>query len=218
MTTLKSILLFGATGGTGLEVLQQALAAGHSVTVVARNPAKVTITHNNLRVVQADMSDAPSLARAFDKTYDAVISALGVYLKDPGTTLTDGTKNIVVAMLAKNIKRFIVVSSIGAGETKGVGPWWVKGVQRFILKNTLIDKTGQEKTIESAGLDWTFIRPPRLMNGPKVGGYVTWTGREPPKGKKLKWQINRADVAAEVLRALDDPTTIGQGLQISYPA
>ncbi len=214
----KSILLFGATGGTGAFVLSQALSAGHAVTVVARDPTKISTAHTNLRVLQGDMSDVASIQRAFDKNYDAVISALGVYLKHPGTVLTDGTKNIVMAMTAKNIKRIIVVSSLGAGETKGVGPWWVKAFQRFVLKNTLIDKTGQEKTIQSAGLLWTFIRPPRLMNGPQLGGYVTWTGREPPTGTKLKWQVNRADVAAEALRALVDPNTIGQGIQISDPA
>ncbi len=214
----KSILLLGATGGTGAEILSQALTAGHLVTVVARNPAKITTSHPHLRVVAGDMADPESLLRAMDKPYDAVISALGVYMKEPGTLLTDGTKNIIAAMKAKNVSRFIVVSSIGASDTKGIGPWWVKAVQHFILKNTLVDKTGQEKAIQDAGLQWTFIRPPRLMTGPQIGNYVTWIGREPPKGVKLKWQVNRADVAAESLRALGDSSTINQAYQISYKA
>ncbi len=214
----KSILLFGATGGTGAYILEQALEAGHRVTVVARNPTKISTQHANLRVVQGDMLDAASLNAAFDQPYDAVISALGVYLKNPGTTMTDGTKNIMAAMKAKDLKRFIVVSSLGASETKSVGPLWVRAVQHFILKNTLIDKTAQEQAIKEAGLDWTFIRPPRLMNGPKIGRYVTWTDAQPPKHLKLKWQVNRGDVAAEVLRSLDDPTSIGKAVQISDPA
>jgi putative NADH-flavin reductase len=214
----KSILLLGATGGTGREILTQALVAGHQVTVLARTPAKVGVGHANLRTLQGDVADSQSLLRAFDRPYDAVISALGVYLKHPGTVMTDGAKNIVAAMKAKNVPRIVVVSSVGASETKGIGPWWVKAVQHFILKNTLADKTGQETVIRDSGLQWTFLRPPRLMDGPKVGGYVTWTGRDAPKGVKLKWQVNRADVAAEALRALDDPTTINQALQISYRA
>ncbi|MBL8629746.1 MAG: SDR family oxidoreductase [Rhodospirillaceae bacterium] len=214
----KSMLLLGATGGTGAQILEQALAAGHRVTVLARTPAKITTQHPNLRVVQGDMLEAARLTAAFDQPYDAVISALGVYLKNPGTTMTDGTKNIIAAMTAKGIKRLIVVSSVGASETKGIGPLWVRAVQHFILKNTLIDKTMQEQAIKDAGLDWTFIRPPRLMNGPKVGRYVTWTEAKPPKHLKLKWQVNRGDVAAEVLRSLDDPTTVGQAVQISDPA
>jgi uncharacterized protein YbjT (DUF2867 family) len=211
----KSLLVFGATGGTGAEILAQALAAGHRLTAVARTPAKITVSHPNLRVVPGDMGDPASLAAAFDRPYDAVVSALGVYLKHPGTTLTDGTRNIVMAMKAHGVRRIVVVSSLGASETRGIGPWWVKAVQRFILKNTLIDKTGQEKTIQSAGLDWTIIRPPRLIDGPACRAYVTWTGREPPKHVKLAWQVSRADVAAEVLRALEDPASIGQALQIS---
>lgn len=214
----KSILLFGATGGTGAEILKQALEAGHYVTAVARTPTKITMAHANLRIVLGDIADAASIMKAFDKPYDAVISALGVFLKEPGTTLSDGTKNIIAAMKPHNLKRLIVVSSIGAGETKGVGPWWVRAFQHFVLKNTLADKTLQEKAIQDANLDWTFIRPPRLMQGPKRGNYITWTGRDAPAGKKLKWQVNRADVAAECLRALNDPSTIGQGLQISYLA
>lgn len=214
----KSILLFGASGGTGAHILQQALAAGHTVTAVVRTPAKITLTHPNLRVVAGDMSDAATLKAVFDRPYDAVVSAIGVYLKHPGFTLTDGTKNIIAEMKAANIARIIVVSSIGASETKGIGPMWVRAVQHFILKNTLIDKTAQEKAIQDAGLAWTFIRPPRLMDGPKIGGYVTWSGRDVPKAPKLKWQVNRADVAAEVLRALVDDSTVGNGLQISYPA
>lgn len=179
----KSILLFGATGGTGAEILKQALEAGHHVTAAARTPAKITTAHANLRVVSADITDAASITNAFDKPYDAVISALGVFLKEPGTALSDGTKNIITAMTAHRLKRIIVVSSIGAGETKGVGPWWVRALQHFVLKNTLADKTLQEKAIQDANLDWTFIRPPRLMHGPKRGDYITWTGRDAPKGK-----------------------------------
>jgi putative NADH-flavin reductase len=214
----QSLLLFGATGGTGTHILEQALGAGHRVTAVARDPAKITVTHPNLRVVKGDMTDAASLTTAFDGAYDAVISAVGVYLKHPGTTLTDGTRRIIAQMKTANISRIIVVSSVGASETKGIGPLWVKAVQHFILKHTLVDKTAAEQAIKDAGLKWTFIRPPRLMTGPKIGGYRTWTGREPPKGVKLKWQVNRGDVAAEVLRSLDDPASIGQALQMSYPA
>jgi len=214
----KSILLFGATGGTGAHILEQALSAGHKVTAVVRTPSKITTTHPHLRVVQGDMSDADSLKAAFDQPYDAVVSAVGVYLKAPGTVLTDGTTNIIGLMKTNNVRRIVVVSSVGASETQGIGPLWVRAVQHFILKNTLADKTLQEKAIRDSGLDYTFIRPPRLMTGPKIGGYVTWVGREVPKRPKLKWQVNRADVAAEVLRVLGDPASIGQALQISYPA
>ena len=214
----RSLLLLGATGGTGAHILQQALEAGHQVTAVARDPAKISITHPNLRVVKGDMSDAASLSAAFDRSYDAVISALGVYLNKPGSPIADGTRNIIAKMKAANISRIVVVSSVGASETKGIGPLWVKAVQHFILKHTLVDKTAAEQAIKDADLKWTFIRPPRLMTGPKIGGARTWVGREPPKGVKLKWQVNRGDVAAEVLRSLDDPTSIGQALQISYQA
>jgi uncharacterized protein YbjT (DUF2867 family) len=211
--TAKSLLVFGATGGTGAALVAQALAAGHRVTAFVRDPAKLP-ERPGLAAVQGDVADPAVIDRAFAAPADAVLCALGMYLKEPGTPLTEATRHILAAMKRHGVGRLVVCSSMGAGETRGIGPIWVRAVQSFILKHTLADKTGQEEAIRASGLAWTIVRPPRLTDGPAVGGYLRWEGMKPRAGKPL-WQIARADVAAEMLRALDDPGTIGRAYQIS---
>ena len=208
------LLLFGATGKTGAQFLSQALAGGHSVTAVVRSPAKVTINHPNLLTVAGDIHAPQTIEAAFDRPYDAVVSTLGISFKGPGSPLTEGTKPIIAGMQRHGVKRLLVVSSVGASESNGIGPWWVKLVQRYILKDVLIDKTQQESLIRASGLDWTIIRPPQLTDTPARRQVIRWQGAN-PVGGRATWKISRADVAAELLRALSDPASIGQAYQVS---
>ena len=110
MTTTPSlhVTVFGATGKIGRHVVDQLLAAGHTVTAYVRNPAKLSATHPNLHVVQGELDDVSSIARAVQGA-DAVISALGPSLRrgTTGTPVADGTRNIVNAMHAAGVRRYI---------------------------------------------------------------------------------------------------------------
>src|SRR5437870_10522259 len=112
-----NLLIFGATGGTGRHLIEQALAQGHHVTAFARSPEKVTTQHPNLKVVKGDMLDYESVAAAMPG-HDAVLSALGVYLFKKNTVLSDGTRNIIQAMEAHGVKRFICESSLGIADSR----------------------------------------------------------------------------------------------------
>jgi uncharacterized protein YbjT (DUF2867 family) len=213
--TSSSLLVLGATGKTGALLVDQALAAGHRVTAFVRSPQKLTTRHPRLRAVTGDFMDPREVALAFDERYDAVMFALGVYIKEPGTPLADGTHALLRSMDAARVRRLVLCSSFGASETAGQGPFWVKAVQRLILKQVLIDKTAQERLVMESGLEWTILRPPRLVDGPVGGHVLRWTGNDVPRAPKPRWQITRGDVAAEMLRALGDPATVGRAYQVS---
>ncbi len=102
-----NILIFGASGTTGHELVNQALEQGHIVTAFVRNPAKLKITHNNLKIVQSDVVNYLEVENAV-KGQDAVFSALGA--SSPfkyDQTVVDGVGNIIKAMEQSNVKRFI---------------------------------------------------------------------------------------------------------------
>src|SRR5205085_6886257 len=110
MTTnqILRVAVFGASGNIGRHVVNQLLAAGHSVTAYVRNPAKLTTTHPNLTVIQGELDDPTGVARAVEGA-DAVISALGPTLRRgaTGTPITEGTRTIISAMKAAGVRRFI---------------------------------------------------------------------------------------------------------------
>ena len=213
MTASKSLLLFGATGKTGLEVLRQALAAGHRVTAFARAPEKLARAAG-LNVVRGDIAEPASIEAAFAEPFDAVLSVLGVFLKEPGTPLTNATIEIIGAMRRRNLKRLIVCSAMGVGDSRGCAPLWIRLPQSILFKNSLSDKTAQEDALRSSSLAWTILRPLQLLDEPGNGRYLRWEGLKPAHGKP-SWRIPRADVAAEMLRVIDEPGTVRRAYQIS---
>lgn len=139
------LLIFGASGGTGLELVQQALDQGHTVTAFVRNPRKLPIQHNRLRVVQGDILDAHAVAEAV-KGHDAVISALGHKRWIVKTTiLSEGAGNIIAAMKKHGVKRFICVTSLGVGESRGkLGLYYTLFLIPLLLYFYFKDKELQE--------------------------------------------------------------------------
>ena len=196
----KNLIIFGATGKTGRQLVQQGLDNGHHITAFVRDPAKLDVTHADLDVVKGDIHDAASVEQAIkSKPFDAAISALGIYIKEPVTPVADGTKNIIDALSLHGPKRFIVVSSLGAGDSKGEGNWFVSYVQKRFLKHVLNDKDWQERHLIKSDLDWTVIRPPQLTDEPDIHkDRMKWVGPL-RSGKSAVWKVSRADVAAECL-------------------
>jgi len=201
-----NILIIGSTGGTGQQLVKQALERNHTVTAFARNPSKIKITHNNLKVLKGNVLDIESLVDA-TKGQDAVISSLGhKRFLLPNKILSQGTKNIIKAMNKNNIKRFICVSSLGIGDSIGrMGLYYTLFVIPVILHFYFWDKGKQEKLIKKSELDWTIVRPGVLNNrkpkgnykhGNKIGNFI-WSVR-----------ISRADVTDFTLKQLNDKTYI----------
>lgn len=207
------ILIFGSTGGTGRELVNQALDHDHAVTAYARNPAKIEdIKHSNLKVIRGDVLDKAAVEGAV-KGHDAIFVALGAGLKR--TTLREeGTRNIVEAMQHTGVKRLICLSSLGVGDSRANLPFFTKYIiVGLFLRYAFADHERQEAVVRQSSLDWTIVRPPFLKDGPRTGvyqhGFFT-------KDRRIKGWISRADVADFMLKQLVDDTYFHQTPGVSY--
>jgi putative NADH-flavin reductase len=193
------LLVFGATGGTGREIVRQALEQGHDVTGFARNASALAHSHDRLRVVQGDMLDVASVEAAVPG-HDAVLSALGSPSLRSNSALSDGTRNIVRAMDREGVWRLVVISSMGVGDSKSqLGLFYNVFLIPVFLRNVFVDKETQEQYVRDSPLEWTIVRPGTLTNGPRTGVYRIGFGTSevPPFPK-----ISRADVADFMLKEL----------------
>jgi putative NADH-flavin reductase len=196
------ILIVGATGGTGRQLVAQALERGHIVTALARDPSALGIEHPRLRVVQGDVLDYPSLEAAV-RDQEAVISALGhKRFFQPTHILSEGTRNLLCAMEDQGVRRFVCETALGIGDSAGrLGLYYTLFVIPFILPFYFWDKTRQECLIGASSMNWIIVRPGALTNGAKRGCYRH--GRK--VGSFLSTvRISRADVADFMLNQLTD--------------
>lgn len=207
------LAVFGATGGTGRELVKQALGHGHSVRAFVRTPDKLKVIHPRLEVITGDVRDADAVARAV-RGQDAVLSALGMYARKPNTELSDAMRTLVAAMEAEKVKRLLMVSSLGVGETKGqLGPLYNVVLLPLLLKEIFADKETAETVVRESPLDWTIARPGRLTNARLTGRY-----RSGPDAAKGRWfpRIARADVADFLLAALERKQFIREAPSLAY--
>ncbi|HEY4459351.1 MAG TPA: NAD(P)H-binding protein [Pseudonocardiaceae bacterium] len=222
-----NITVFGATGRTGIQIVRQAIDAGHRVTAVVRDPAGLAEA-KPYRVVTASVRTAPDevLADAVSGA-DAVLSALGPRSRaDTGIT-TAATTAIVRAMKAGDARRIIVVSAAPVSTTPSPGrprpPRHDPG-EGFVMRSVLtpmiqrvlrynyVDLARMEDVLRDSALDWTSVRPPQLTDKPRTGQYRTATGQNLRGGVR----ISRADLADLMLDAIDQPETFGHALGIAY--
>ncbi|MEI6173105.1 MAG: SDR family oxidoreductase [Bacteroidota bacterium] len=190
------IAVFGASGKTGILIIYQALNQGHEVTAFARVTSKVPIQHKNLRVIEGDILDADKVKLAVEGQA-AVLCALGVNINKPNTVLSDGTKNILDAMKASGVKRFICMSSAGIlGNDSGF--WFGKVFMPLFLRHVFADKRRQADIIRESSANWVILRPTMLTDSPKTNSYKV--NLEIPASRS----IPRADVADFMLKLLND--------------
>jgi len=191
------IIVFGATGGVGQYVVQQALEKGYEVTAFVRTPSKIECTHEQLQIVQGDAFNQDEVTAAI-KGHDVVVSCLGSRqgLKK-STELAEMTKNIVDGMQTHGIKRIIYTASAGINkEIPGVSG---KIVMKM-LKNPLEDHRNAVEYIKAHELNFTIVRPMGLTNDPLTETYRESKVSVPIKAKS----ISRADVAHFIVKALSD--------------
>ncbi len=200
--------IFGATGGTGRSLVEQALACGHIVTVLVRNPATFPVQHDHLTVLQGDVLDLARVEAAV-VGQDAILSALGTNQKGPVSVCTDGIQNILAAMTQYSVRRLLVVSAYGATESHHRNLYnlllWTS------LKEKMVDKERMEKVIMQSDVDWTLVRPSSLTNGSRRGQYRS--------GSDLRMHVTshvpRADVADFMLHHLTDTTSVHKALALT---
>jgi uncharacterized protein YbjT (DUF2867 family) len=201
------VLVIGATGGTGRELVQQALAQGHQVTAFVRNPAKLQIEHANLRVAKGDVLEYATVEAAM-RGQDAVLSALGhMPFPYPTKIQSQGMGNILRAMTVCDVPRLICETALGIGNSVGrLGLPYVFSVVPLFLPFYFWDKVRQEDLITGSDRDWVIVRPGVLTNGPARGSY-----RHGPEAGNYFWprMSRRADVADFMLKQLREDTYLG---------
>lgn len=198
------ILVVGASGGTGREIVRQGLERRHEVTAFVRRPERLGIEQERLRVAVGDVR-SPSTVHAAMAGQEAVLSALGhkrwFY---PNDILSGGTRAIVEAMREAGVRRLVCETSLGVGDSVGrLGLYYTLFTIPFILPFYYWDKGRQERVVRASGLDWTIVRPAVLTNRPARGRYR----HGPAVGSYLLTRrVSRADVAAFMLDQLTDAT------------
>jgi putative NADH-flavin reductase len=202
------IVIFGASGRTGLELLNQAIGQGHNVVAFIRNPAKFQTRHKNLSIAKGDVLNKEQVENAVSGC-EGVLFAVGGKPWEKRPICTEGIRNVIAAMQKPNAQRLVVESAYGVKETRkrvyGRLLW-------IIIKDIMRDKETMEDAIVASQLDWVIVRPTLLTKGAKTGKYRV--GHDLRLG--ILPIISRADVADFMLKQLQDNTYIHQSPTISY--
>jgi putative NADH-flavin reductase len=214
------LTIIAATGGIGRQLLEQALAAGHDVTAVARNPGRLPSVP--VRAVAADLSAAdPAALRAAVEGADAVLSGLGARSKADAGVAWRGTLAHTQAMQVAGVRRIVVVSAAPIGTVPSPARphpprhdpgdgfllrYLADPIVKRAFRAHYADLAEMEDVLRASDLDWTIVRPPRLTSKPVTGRYRTAYGRNIRRGLFA----SRADVAHYMLRALSQPETYRQ--------
>ena len=208
-----NILIFGASGATGHELVKQALVQGHTVFAFVRNPEKLKVTHANLNIIQGDVVNYQLVEQAV-KGKDVVLSALGAPTPFKyNQPITDGVNNIVKAMQTNGTKRFIYLSFIGTGEGRNDAGFIIKHIAPKLLKAEIKGHRDRESMIRQSHLQWTIIHSPTLTNGKHTSKYRSG---ENISSKGFTVTISRADVADFMLSQLSDTRFINKAARVMY--
>lgn len=207
-----NITVFGGTGRTGRLVVEETLAAGHHVTVLVRNPAKLTTRDAHLTVLDGELTDGARVERAIAGA-DAVISALGPTRNQPPYEVTAVTEVVLAAMKKAKVRRLIITAGAGlpdAHDAPGLRQGAIGMLLRIFARHVFEDMKGTCERVRSSDLDWTIVRAPRLMDGPRRArlrvGYV---------GKGVGSSLARIDFARFVVEQLTDPAHVRKAPAIS---
>jgi putative NADH-flavin reductase len=204
------LLILGATGATGRNLLGQALAAGHEVTALVRNPARLK-TDARVAVAIGDATDSRALENAM-AGQEAVLSALGAGNSLRSEIASRAVAALIPAMRARALKRVIFLSAFGVGETFAQASLVQRLMYRTLLRQIFADKAKANAMLQQSGLDWTLVCPTVLTNGARVGTYRV--------GERLAMtglpKISRADVASYMLEQLSSAEWVRRTAVISY--
>lgn len=188
-----NLTVLGAAGATGVPLVEQAIAAGHQVTALARSAENLTLTNPNLHVVQGDATDRAVVSQAM-KGADAVISTLGA----KGSVIAAAARAIVAVAKQEGPQRIVMLSTFAVARDR------LKAASKLLtgmaMGPQIKDKTAGEEVLRASGLDWTIVYATVLTNGPKTEPRVV------PETEKvgMSQRISRADVASFLLQAATD--------------
>jgi len=200
------LLVLGATGGIGLELVKQAIEKRHEVTAFVRNPEALAEFGDKITAIKGDLLSSWDLRNVIPG-HDAILSGFGPrvpIVKDEHDLLTRFAAALTEAVKHTTLRRVLVVSVAFLFKDALLPPAYLLG--KLFFPNVVRDTAAMEDRIAESELAWTLIRPPQLTDKPLTGKYRVREGHLPSLGLK----ISRADVTDYMLRALQDNTTIGK--------
>jgi len=209
-----NMIVFGATGPTGREVVRQGLELGRDVTAFVRDPSALELEDAHLQVLKGDVIDPDTVIAAL-AGQDAVVSALGSHSrKGPVTVYSVGMANLLKGMAVHGVRRIACVSAGGVGNPKDPNLPWVyrKIILGGFMKEICADMERMEKLIQAGGTEWTIARPVGLSDEPLTAEYRVAEGTSLPHGSR----ISRADLAAFLLKAVRSPEYVRKAVAIAY--
>ena len=201
------ITVVGGSSGTGAQVVKLAAQKGHDVSCVSRSGA--TELPDGVRDIKADALETDAIRSAVAGA-DAVVVTVGG-AKGQSRHRAQVTRSVVAAMQDAGVRRLIVQSSLGVGDSMQLMPGPARLFARVVMATALADHAEQDAVVAESGLDWTVVRPGGLSSGPATGDYLA---QESADGRPMKGMIARADVAAHIVSILDDPATFGRALAL----
>lgn len=198
------LLIFGASGQTGRELVRQAVERQCVVTAFVRQPSKLT-PHFNLRVIEGDVADADAV-HAVMPDHDAVVSTLGVGVPlKPDPSVVAGIRHIVHAMETLGPRRLLYLSFIGVADSRAAVGVVLRYIAPIPLRAEIADHEAKEQIVRESSLDWTIVRPPKLTNGSRT---ETYRSGENIRTRAPLPTLSRADVADFILKELEQPAYI----------
>ncbi|KAG8011870.1 Flavin reductase (NADPH) [Nibea albiflora] len=214
------VAVLGATGQTGQYLVNQALQQGHTVTAIVRNPGKLTVHHDNLKVVEADIFSAESLKTHF-KGQDVIMSCLGfpasIFSAVTGYTLS--MKVMISAMREAQVNRIITMTSWYTEPNSGTqSPYLIRFLLLPLIRSVLTNMHQMEQFLQDTeDINWTVVRPPGLKNLPaSAQEFLTHEGYFVPdnSGYPVGSTVGRGDVARFMLSLLNNNAWVKKGVAI----
>jgi putative NADH-flavin reductase len=205
------LLVLGATGGTGLEMVREAIERGHSVTAFVRSPERLKPFGDHITVRQGNLLSAAELEPVI-KGHEAVLSGFGPRLpvsKADANLLRQFGGALTAAMPKAGVKRVVVESVAFLFKDSIIPPAYLLG--RLLFPGIVADASAMEELFQNSGLEWTIARPPELTDKPYTGKYRVREGHLPRFGFK----ISRSDVADFMIKAAENRSSLGKIVGIS---
>jgi putative NADH-flavin reductase len=206
------VTVFGGTGRSGRPLVEQALAAGHDVTILVRDPAKVSTQNPRLVVVKGDVQDATAVAQAISEA-EAVLSVLGPTHNRPTFDVSSGMDNIIAAMRKAEARRLIISAGAGVADPNDAPGLFDRAIGvllKVMARNVYEDMVQTVAKVRASDLDWTVVRVPMLTDGPHTGKVKTGS-----VGKGVGARLSRADMADFMLGQLTDDRYVRRSPAIS---
>ncbi|MGI9069815.1 MAG: NAD(P)-dependent oxidoreductase [Bryobacteraceae bacterium] len=206
------VVVLGATGGTGLGIVRQAIERGHSVTALVRSPERLNTFRDHINIKQGNLLNNSELEEALNGQ-DAVLSAFGPRVpiaKTDKTLLQEFARALIAAMSRTGLKRVIVESTAFLFKDSIFPPTYLFG--KLLFPSVVADASAMEELFQRSQLDWTLVRPPKLTDGRHSGKYRVREGHLPRFG----FSISRADVADCFLSLLDGEKATRKIIGVSH--